>query len=106
MATILVGAAGLTQGTVPALVITLILIVYHAIEGHTLRPLLYGRAVELSPLVVLIAIILGGEIAGVLGALVAIPVAGAVKAILDEIILERHVITGERDSSVIQPGEP
>jgi predicted PurR-regulated permease PerM len=41
-----------------------------------LQPLVYGRTVELSPLAVLIAILIGTELAGVLGALGAIPIAG------------------------------
>jgi predicted PurR-regulated permease PerM len=90
VAVILLGAAGLTQGVVSAVVLTAVMVAYQAVEGHTLRPVLYGRAVQLSPLVVLIAIILGIELAGVLGALVAIPVAGAVKAIVEEALYERE----------------
>jgi predicted PurR-regulated permease PerM len=89
VAVVLLGAAGLTQGVLPGVIVAAVMIAYQAIEGHTLRPVLYGRAVQLSPLVVLIAIILGIELAGVLGALVAIPVAGAVKAIVQEALYER-----------------
>jgi predicted PurR-regulated permease PerM len=89
VAVILLGAAGLTQGVIPAVVLTAVMVAYQVVEGHTLRPVLYGRAVQLSPLVVLIAIILGIELAGVLGALVAIPIAGAVKAIVHEAVYER-----------------
>ena len=89
VAVVLLAAAGLTQGVLPAVIVAALMTVYQAIEGHTLRPVLYGRAVQLSPLVVLIAIILGIELAGVLGALVAIPVAGAVKAIVDEALYQR-----------------
>jgi predicted PurR-regulated permease PerM len=39
-------------------------VAYHVVEGHTPRPALYGRAVKLSPLAVLVAILLGTEIAG------------------------------------------
>jgi predicted PurR-regulated permease PerM len=45
--------------------------------------------VKLSPLAVLVAILLGTEIAGVLGALIAIPVAGSVQVIILELVARR-----------------
>ena len=47
-----------------------------------LQPLVYGRTVQLSPLVVLVAVLMGAELAGVIGALGAIPVAGAIQVIV------------------------
>ena len=44
--------------------------------------MIYGRTVQLSPLVVLVAVLVGAELAGILGALGAIPVAGAIQVIL------------------------
>ncbi len=46
-----------------------LVVVHHAAEGQTLRPLICGRALKLSPLAVLIAILLGVEVGGILGAL-------------------------------------
>ena len=56
-------------------------IVYQQLENHVLQPLVYGRTVQLSPLVVLIAVLIGAELAGVLGALGAIPVAGTIQVL-------------------------
>ena len=89
MATILVTAVALTVGTASALVALGLLVVYHAVEGHTLRPYLYGRAVKLSPLAVLAAIVLGTDVAGILGALIAIPVAGSIQVVIGELIQQR-----------------
>jgi predicted PurR-regulated permease PerM len=89
VATVVMAAVAFTQGVAPGLVVLVSIVVYHMIEGHTLRPFIYGRAVDLSPLAVLIAIILGTEIAGILGALAAIPVAGAIQVILAELITHR-----------------
>jgi predicted PurR-regulated permease PerM len=89
VATIIVTAVALTVGITTGLVTLGLLLAYHAIEGHTLRPFLYGRAVQLSPLAVLVAILLGTEIAGILGALIAIPVAGSVQVIIQELIKRR-----------------
>jgi predicted PurR-regulated permease PerM len=90
VATVLVTAVALTVSLTAGLVSLGLLLAYHMIEGHTLRPFLYGRAVELSPLVVIIAILLGTEIAGILGALIAIPVAGSIQVILRELLQQRQ----------------
>ena len=50
-----------------------------------LQPLVYGRTVQLSPLIVLVAVLIGAELAGVIGALGAIPVAGIIQAIVREV---------------------
>jgi predicted PurR-regulated permease PerM len=57
-------------------------VLYQQIENHVLQPLVYGRTVQLSPLVVLIAVLVGAKLAGILGALGAIPIAGAIQVLL------------------------
>ncbi|MGI8993293.1 MAG: AI-2E family transporter [Nocardioidaceae bacterium] len=88
--TVLLSLVALATGPVTAAVVFVLLLVYHLIEGHTIRPLIYGRALELSPLAVLIAIILGTEVAGILGALAAIPVAGSIQVTINELIELRN----------------
>ncbi len=86
LVTVLLPLVALTTGPVAALVVFALMLLYHVIEGHTLRPLIYGRALKLSALAVLIAILLGTEIAGILGALAAIPIAGSIQVILSELL--------------------
>lgn len=85
VATVVVSAVALAQGTGTALIVLGLLIAYHLAEGHTLRPLLYGRATALSPLTVLVSLVLCVGVFGILGAVAAIPIAGAVSVILAEI---------------------
>ncbi len=60
--------------SVPAgIVVVVFVIVYQQIENHFLQPVIYGRTVQLSPLVVLVSVLVGAELAGILGALAAIP---------------------------------
>lgn len=89
LVTIVLGAVGLTQSLATAIAIVGFLLLYHAVEGHTIRPMIYGRALELSALAVLMAILIGIEAAGILGALVAIPAAGAIQIIIREMLAER-----------------
>jgi predicted PurR-regulated permease PerM len=60
---------------------------YQQLENHVLQPLVYGRTVQLSPLAVLCAVLVGAQLAGILGALLAIPVAGSLLAVGRELLL-------------------
>ena len=66
-------------------------VLYQQLENHVLQPLVYGRTVQLSPLVVLIAILVGTEVAGILGALGAIPVAGTMQIVLLDWLRHRRI---------------
>ena len=69
--------------SIPAGIIVLVfMIVYQQIENHLLQPLVYSRTVQLSPLAILVAVLIGAKIAGILGALAAIPVAGTIQVLL------------------------
>ena len=82
IAAIIVGAVAFLHSIPAGIVVVAFFIVYQQVENHVLQPIVYGRTVQLSPLVVLISVLIGAELAGVLGALGAIPVAGALQVIL------------------------
>ena len=94
---VLAGVGFLTSPTAGIVLLTFF-IVYQQVENHVLQPLVYGRTVELSPLVVLVAILVGTELAGVLGALGAIPVAGTLPVVGWEDGCARHarILTATR----------
>ena len=76
-------------GWVKGVIIIVFFLVYQQLENHILQPVIYGRTVQLSPLVVLISVLIGAELAGILGALAAIPVAGVVQAVGREFLRYR-----------------
>jgi len=79
------------------LIVVAFFVAYQQVENHMLQPLVYGRTVQLSPLAVLCAVLIGAELAGILGALLAIPVAGSLLAVGREVLLYR------RESSIETP---
>ena len=104
------GVAALTEGVWQAAVVVGILLVYQQIENHVLLPVVYGRTVDLSPLAVLIALLIGAEIAGVLGALAAIPVAGSISVIASELVRWRreaslHLSAAVQDGLQVEPAD-
>ena len=90
LAAIIVGAVAFLHSIPAGIVVIVFFIVYQQLENHVLQPVIYGRTVQLSPLAVLIAVLIGAEIAGILGALGAIPVAGAIQVILVDALRTRR----------------
>jgi predicted PurR-regulated permease PerM len=62
-----------TQGPISALIVLGVVIAVQQLEGHVLQPLIMGRAVDLHPLAVILAITTGVVTAGIVGGLVAVP---------------------------------
>jgi predicted PurR-regulated permease PerM len=78
------------------LVWVVFVIVYQQFENSVLQPLVYRRAVNLHPLAVITAILIGSNLLGVLGALVAIPIAAAIQITLKD-------VWANRPSRVVDP---
>jgi predicted PurR-regulated permease PerM len=72
---------GLTQGVATGVICLVVFLAYQQLENHVLQPLIIGRAVRLSPPTTMIAALVGVSAGGVIGALFAVPIVGAVKAI-------------------------
>jgi predicted PurR-regulated permease PerM len=68
-------------GFAPAVAVLVVVVLVQQFDTDLLAPLIYGRAVRLHPVVVLVVLTAGGVIAGIVGAFVAVPVAAVVSAI-------------------------
>jgi predicted PurR-regulated permease PerM len=90
IAAIIVCSIGFLHSLAAGIILIVFFIVYQQIENHVLQPLVYSRTVRLSPLAILISVLVGAEIAGVLGALAAIPVAGTIQVVLRAWLEERR----------------
>lgn len=64
-------------------------VVYRVIEDYVLVPRIVGRAVEVPALLTVVALLLGGVLLGIVGAVVAIPVAAAVLLVVREVLVPR-----------------
>ena len=68
---------------------TVFCLAWSQLESNVIAPRVMGRAVELHPLAVLLAVMIGSELLGITGAVLAIPVAASAAVILDELRTER-----------------
>ena len=71
------------------MILFVVVMLYQQIENHILQPLVYGRTVQIPSLTVLIAVLCGGTALGLIGALMAIPVAATIQTIVHELLEER-----------------
>ena len=69
---------------VSALIFAIIYIVYAQVENNIISPKIQGGALKLQPVLILCAIIIGMYMFGLLGAIIAIPIAGCIRVIVDE----------------------
>jgi predicted PurR-regulated permease PerM len=80
--------AALAKGSEITLVVFILMLCYEEFESRVLIPLVYGRALRLPSSVVLFSLIAGGTLSGILGALLALPVAATILMLIDELEME------------------
>jgi predicted PurR-regulated permease PerM len=72
------------------LVVLVYYVIYMQVEAYLLSPRIMARAVKVPGVVVVIAALVGGTLLGILGALIAIPVAAAIQLILKEVVIPKQ----------------
>ena len=80
----------LFQDPLMAIWVVLLFLALQQLEGHVVAPQVFGRALRINPLLVLLALLIGGEVYGVVGALVALPIAAVIRETV--VYLREHVV--------------
>lgn len=105
----LIPLVGATLGALPAILVaffhspvagiavTVFFAVYQQFENHVLQPAVYSRTIQLNPFLVLLAVLIGVELLGFVGALVALPVAGVVQIVVLDVARTKGIGPGEDD---------
>jgi predicted PurR-regulated permease PerM len=83
--------AALPLGLGTTLVVLVAMLAYEEFESRFLVPRIYGRALRLPPSIVMVALLAGGTLMGVVGALLALPVAAAMRMLVDELELPGEI---------------
>lgn len=81
-------------------------VVMQQIKDNILAPRLMGQFIGLNPIVIFIALLVGGQLAGVLGVIVAVPIAGTLKGTLDAIRLLHQPEVVTTDTITPEPSNP
>ncbi|HLT10534.1 MAG TPA: AI-2E family transporter [Micromonosporaceae bacterium] len=95
------------RGLVVALILLAAVIAVQQLEGHVLQPLIMGRAVAIHPLAVIVAIAAGIVLAGIIGALIAVPIVAVLNTGIRHLAaLRRAAETGAPPPEVPPTGPP
>ncbi len=78
------------ESTGAGIAVVIMYIVYQQLENHILQPVVMSRTVHLNPLGVLLSVLVGVELAGFVGALLAIPAAGAIQVVVRDLWDDRQ----------------
>jgi predicted PurR-regulated permease PerM len=89
-----------------AVVLLVFVLVYQQVESNFLQPLVYSKAVQLNGLVILIALLVGGQLLGIPGALLAIPVAEIIRIVVTEVLAYRRTEQATNERSVATASPP
>jgi predicted PurR-regulated permease PerM len=91
-----IALAALPHGTAVTITLVVLVILYQELENRVIVPRVYGRVLRLDAVSVTLALLVGGQLLGVLGALLALPIAAGLRMVIEELRVE---LPG-------QPGEP
>jgi predicted PurR-regulated permease PerM len=89
-----------------AVVLLIFVLIYQQVESNFLQPMVYSKAVQLNGLVILIALLVGGQLLGIPGALLAIPVAEIIRIVVTELLAYRRITKEANKPAVPSPPEP
>jgi predicted PurR-regulated permease PerM len=89
-----------------AVVLLVYIVVYQQAEGSLLQPIVYSKAVQLNGLVILIALLVGGQLLGIPGALLAIPVAEIIRIVITELLAHRRTAREANEPAVATSAPP
>ncbi len=94
--------ASLARGPVITLIVVGLMLAYEEFESRVLVPVVYGRALRLPSSVVMFALLAGATLMGVVGALLALPVAAAILMLVDELRVDLPGVSEQGESAALR----
>ncbi|HEX6444381.1 MAG TPA: AI-2E family transporter [Streptosporangiales bacterium] len=86
-----VGLALVSKGPIVAIIVLGVIILAVQVEGHVLQPVVMSRAVRVHPLAVLLSVTAGSLVAGIFGAVIAVPLVAVINNVLTARIIDFHM---------------
>jgi predicted PurR-regulated permease PerM len=87
------------QAPVLALWVVLLYVIVQQMENHLIYPLVVRKAVGVPPLLVIIALLIGGKLGGFIGFILAVPIASAFLEYINDIVKEKHIFPDAGESA-------
>jgi putative heme transporter len=87
---LVVSATFLTAGLKAGVIALVVLVVYQQVENHVLQPVVQRKTIKMSPLVIAVVMLIGTALWGLMGALLSLPIAGAIQVLLEDRLARRQ----------------
>ncbi len=94
-----------TGSPLKALAVIVLFLIIQEIEGNVVQPLVMHRAVHLDPLLVIVALLIGGELLGLIGIILAVPVAAVLQVVTLQVVAPAIRLATNQDGSLPSPGQ-
>jgi predicted PurR-regulated permease PerM len=76
------------QGIAPVVIVSVLMVAYQEFESRILVPRVYGKVLRLPPAIVVVSLLVGGTLMGIIGALLALPIAAGLQMVVRELRVE------------------
>ena len=87
---VVVSAVAFSQDVRTGVIVAVFYLIYQQVENYVLYPSIMKRSVDVSPAVTIVAVLVGASLLGIVGALLAIPIAAAVQLVLVEVFVPKQ----------------
>jgi len=101
-AVLVVGTTFASAGLKAGIISLGVFLAYQQVEGHLLQPLIQRQTLKMNPLLIALVMLLGTSLAGILGALLALPVAGAIQVLLQDRLRKLNEEWRSRESDAMR----
>ena len=106
---LIIGTTFASAGTHAGFIALAVFLVYQQVENHLLQPFIQRRTLRMNPLLIALAMLAGTAFAGILGALLALPVAGALQILAQDLsraVRRSGALEGKDDTLTLPPRPP
>jgi predicted PurR-regulated permease PerM len=103
LAGIIVGIVAITVSLGALIAFVIVIIVYQQIENYVLQPMIIGRVTQVSGFTVIVSVLVFGSLFGIIGAIIAVPIAASIQIVLDDAIAARRARVAAADAAHGQP---
>jgi predicted PurR-regulated permease PerM len=104
---IVVVLVAFTHSLTAGIVMLILAVIYQFLENHIIQPVVMRKSIDVSPFIVLVSVLVGASLLGIIGALLAIPIAGSVQVVLRQLLeARRSRVAAERQLREDSDGSP
>jgi predicted PurR-regulated permease PerM len=100
---IIIGIVALSVSVQAMIVFLIVIVVYQQIENYVLQPTIIGKAADVSGFTVLVSVLAFGALFGLIGAIIAVPIAAGIQIVVEELTAARRARIAAADAAEEQP---